>query len=200
VPNDISAAAFWMVAAAVHPDAELLLTGVGVNPTRAGIIEALRAMGVDIAVQEERTVGGEPVADIVVRSSQLEGIEIGGDLIPRLIDEIPALALAAAFARGTTIIRDAQELVVKESDRAASTASELSALGAKVSARDDGLVIEGGAGITGGDARSHGDHRLAMTLAVAGLVARDAVRVDDAECAAVSYPGFWEHVQQVAGA
>ncbi len=199
VPNDISAAAFWMVAAAVHPDAELHLTGVGVNPTRSGVIDALREMGADVSVEEERTVAGEPVADIVVRSSELRGIEIGGDMIPRLVDELPALAVAAAFARGTTVIRDAAELAVKESDRIASTVNELSALGVKISPREDGMIVEGGTGIAGGDARSYGDHRLAMALAIAGLTSREGVRVDEAECVSVSYPTFWEHLASMSG-
>jgi 3-phosphoshikimate 1-carboxyvinyltransferase len=197
VPNDISAAAFWMVAAAVHPDAELRLTGVGVNPTRSGAIEALRAMGADLDVEEERTVGGEPVADIVVRSSRLEATEIAGDLVPRLLDEIPVLAVAAAFAHGKTIIRDAQELVVKESDRVATTASELAAMGANIEPRPDGLVIEGGTRLNGGDVRSFGDHRLAMALAVAALAGSGGVTIEDAEAVTVSYPAFWQDLDRI---
>ena len=144
VPNDISAAAFWMVAAAVHPDAELRLTGVGMNPTRTGIVEVLRAMGADLSVEEERQVAGEPVADIVVRSSRLHGTRIDGEMIPRLIDEVPALAVAAAFAEGETEIRDASELRVKESDRIATTVSQLAALGVSISEHEDGMTVEGG--------------------------------------------------------
>jgi 3-phosphoshikimate 1-carboxyvinyltransferase len=199
VPNDISAAAFWMVAAAVHPDAEVRITGVGVNPTRTGIIDALRAMGADLAVEEERIVGGEPVADVVVRSSQLEGTVVEGDLVPRLLDEAPVLAVAAAFAQGTTEIRDAGELVVKESNRVATTASQLAALGVRIRERPDGMIIEGGEGIAGGNARSFGDHRLAMALAVAGVTGRGAVTVEGAECVAVSYPEFWEHLESLSG-
>ena len=199
VPNDISAAAFWMVAAAVHPDAEVRITGVGVNPTRTGIIDALRAMGADLAVEEERVVGGEPVADIVVRSSQLAGTVVEGDLVPRLLDEVPVLAVAAAFASGTTEIRDAGELVVKESNRVATTASQLAALGVRIREHGDGMIIEGGSGIAGGNGRSFGDHRLAMALAVAGLAGRGAVTVEDAECVAISYPSFWEHLELISG-
>jgi 3-phosphoshikimate 1-carboxyvinyltransferase len=199
VPNDISAAAFWMVAAAVHPDAEVRITGVGVNPTRTGIIDALRAMGADLSVEEERIVGGEPVADVVVRSSQLEGTVVEGDLVPRLLDEAPVLAVAAAFAQGTTEIRDAGELVVKESNRVATTASQLAALGVRIRERPDGMIIEGGGGIAGGNARSFGDHRLAMALAVAGVTGRGAVTVEGAECVAVSYPEFWEHLESLSG-
>jgi 3-phosphoshikimate 1-carboxyvinyltransferase len=188
-----------MVAAAVHPDAELRLTGVGVNPTRTGIIDALRAMGADIAVEEERLVGGEAVGDIVVRSSQLEGTVVEGDLVPRLLDEVPVLAVAAAFARGTTEIRDAEELVVKESNRVATTVSQLAALGVRIRERPDGMMIEGGTGITGGNARSFGDHRLAMALAIAGLAGAGAVTIQGAECVAVSYPDFWTHLAAISG-
>jgi 3-phosphoshikimate 1-carboxyvinyltransferase len=198
VPNDISAAAFWMVAAIVHPDAELRISGVGVNPTRTGVIDALRAMGADIAVEEERVVGGEAVGDIVVRSSQLEGTVVEGDLVPRLLDEVPVLAVAAAFARGATEIRDAAELVVKESNRVATTVSQLAALGVRIRERPDGMMIEGGSGIAGGNARSFGDHRLAMALSVAGLAGTGAVTVDGAECVAVSYPEFWVHLAAIS--
>ncbi len=199
VPNDISAAAFWMVAAAVHPDAEVRLTGVGTNLTRTGIIDALRAMGADVEVHEDRTVGGEPAADIVVRSSRLQATEAGGAMIPRLLDEIPVLAVAAMFARGTTVIRDAQELAVKESNRIATTASQLRAIGAAIEETPDGMRIEGGTGAAGGQARSFSDHRLAMALAVAALAARGPVTIDEADAVSVSYPGFWEHLDQLSG-
>jgi 3-phosphoshikimate 1-carboxyvinyltransferase len=198
VPNDFSAAAFWIVAASVHPDAELRLTGVGVNPMRTGLLDALRMMGADISVEEERVVGGEPVADIVARSSRLEGIEATGDLVLRAMDEIPALAVAAAFAQGTTVIRDAQELRVKESDRIATVASQLAALGVRLDERDDGMTIEGGARVAGGAVRSFGDHRLAMALAAAALVGSGEVRIDEAEAASVSYPSFWEDLARVS--
>ena len=198
VPNDISAAAFWMVAAAAHPDAEIRLTGVGVNPTRTGIIDALRAMGADISVEEERVVGGEPVADIVARSSRLEGVEAGGELIPRLLDEVPVLGVAAALARGRTVIRDAQELAVKESDRVATTASQLAALGAHVTPTADGMIIDGGGGLRGGDVESFGDHRLAMALAIAGLAGAGDVRIAGADAVSVSYPSFWQHLDELS--
>jgi 3-phosphoshikimate 1-carboxyvinyltransferase len=192
VPNDLSAAAFWMVAAAVHPDAELRITGVGVNPTRTGVVDVLRAMGADLAIEEERTVGGEPVGDIVVRSSRLEGTHIGGELLLRAVDEVPVLAVAAAFAHGRTVIADASELRVKESDRITSVASQLTALGAHVEEQADGMTIEGGSPLKGGAVRSFGDHRLAMALAVAALAAGGEVRIDGAEAASVSYPAFWD--------
>jgi 3-phosphoshikimate 1-carboxyvinyltransferase len=198
VPNDISAAAFWMVAGAIHPDAEITLTGVGVNPTRTGIIDALRAMGADLELQEERTVGGEPVADITVRSSRLTGTTIGGDLVVRLMDEAPILGVAAAFAEGRTDIRDAADLRVKESDRIATVASQLRALGAQVTEREDGMTIEGGTRLAGGDVQSFADHRLAMALAAGALAASDEVRIEGAEAVAVSYPGFWDDLQRLS--
>jgi len=200
VPGDISAAAFWLVAALVHPDAEITVRGVGINPTRTGIIDALHAMGGQIEVRNPREEGGEPVADLVARSSRLRGTVIAGDLIPRLIDEIPVLALAAAFAEGDTIIADAAELRVKESDRIATTARELRRLGAEVEERPDGLVIHGGTRLRGAACASDGDHRLAMTVAVAGLLAEGETVVEDAGCVNVSYPTFWHDLAAIAGA
>jgi 3-phosphoshikimate 1-carboxyvinyltransferase len=198
VPNDISAAAFWMVAAAVHPDAELRLTGVGINSTRAGVIDALRTMGADLALEEERVVAGEPVADIVVRSSRLNGTVISGPTVLSAMDEVPALAVAAACADGTTEIRDAAELRVKESDRVRSVVSQLTALGVRIEERPDGMVVHGG-GLRGGEATAFGDHRLAMALAVAGLVSDDGVTVNEAECVSVSYPDFWTEIERLSG-
>ena len=197
VPNDISAAAFWMIAASAHPDAEIRLTGVGVNPTRTGVIDVLRMMGADLSVEEERQVAGEPVADLVVRSSRLEGAVIEGDLVPRLIDEIPVLAVAAAFASGATEVRDAQELAVKESNRITTLAAQLSRLGVAVTERDDGLTVEGSGGIKGGEADACADHRLAMALAVAGLASSHGVLVGDADAVNVSYPGFWSDLERL---
>jgi 3-phosphoshikimate 1-carboxyvinyltransferase len=198
VPNDISAAAFWIVAAAVHPDAEVHLTGVGINPTRSGLIDVLRSMGGDIDVEEERVVAGEPVADMVVRSSQLHGTVVEGDMIPRLLDEVPVLGVAAAFADGRTEIRDAAELVVKESNRLAAAASQLTALGATVASGADTMTIDGSNGLRGGDVESLGDHRLAMALGVAGLCASGEVRVHGAEAVAVSYPAFWDDLAKLS--
>ncbi len=198
VPGDISAAAFWMVAAAAHPDAELRLTSVGVNPSRSGIIDALRAMGARIAVEEERTWGCEPVADIVVRSSELRGTVIEGALIPRLIDEVPALAVAACLAEGETVIRDAGELRVKESDRIRATAGELRRLGAHIQELPDGMVIHGVGRLRGAACGSHGDHRLAMALAVAGLLAAGETTVRGAEAVSISYSSFWNDLDRAA--
>ncbi len=198
VPGDISAAAFWMVAAAAHPDAELRLTGVGVNPSRSGIIDALASMGASIAVEAERVWGCEPVADIVVRSSSLRGTVIEGPLIPRLIDEIPVLAVAACLAQGETVVREAGELRLKESDRIRTTVRELRRLGASIQELADGMVIEGMGSLKGGECSSHGDHRLAMTLAVAGLTAQEETIVRAAEASSVSYPGFWQHLEELS--
>ena len=198
VPGDISSAAFWLVAGAIVPGSELVVENVGVNPTRTGILEALEMMGADIELQNLREAAGEPVADILVRySSELRGCTIAGDLIPRLIDEIPILAVAAAFANGTTIIRDAAELRVKESDRLAVTATELNRMGAQITELPDGLEITGGTPLTGADVDSYTDHRIAMSLAIAALNATGITNIHRAEAAAISYPNFTTTLQQV---
>ncbi len=194
VPGDFSGAAFWLVAGALHPDAEIVLPGVGVNPTRTGLLDALQEMGADIAVSGEREVGGEPVADLTVRSSKLKGIVVEGPAVVRLIDEVPALAVAAALARGRTVIRDVGELRVKESDRILATAQELRWLGARVEERPEGLMIEGVGAFQGAPCDSRGDHRLALALAVAGAVAQGETALSGAEAASISYPGFWRHL------
>ena len=197
VPGDISSAAFWLVAGVCHPDAQVRIQGVGINPSRTGILEALEAMGASITIENRRTQGGEPVADLIARSSSLQATEIGGDLVPRLIDEVPALSLAACFAQGTTVVRDAAELRVKESDRIRTTARELSRLGARIEELPDGLRITGGAALQGATCRSYGDHRLAMTLGVAGLLAQGATTVRGAQAASVSYPSFWTDLNRL---
>ena len=194
VPGDMSAAAYWIVAAVLHPDAEITVRNVGVNPTRAGILEVLEDMGAAIAYENRREVGGEPVADLRVCSSRLKGVTVGGDLIPRTIDELPLVALVGALAKGETIIRDAEELRLKESDRIAMTALELRKLGASVEERADGMRIQGGQVLTGAPVQSHTDHRLAMTLAVGGLLATGETAIDGAEAANISYPEFWAHL------
>lgn len=199
VPGDISSAAFWLVAGAIVPDSELVIENVGVNPTRTGILEALAMMGADIGLENERVVAGEPVADLRVRSSSLKGCTIAGDLIPRLIDEIPILAVAAVFAQGTTIIRDAAELRVKESDRIAVMANQLNQMGAKVTELPDGLEIVGGSPLIGTDVDSHTDHRIAMSLAIAALNASGTTIIHGAEAAAISYPDFVTTLQKVCG-
>ena len=192
VPADISSAAYWLVAAVCHPDAEVTVMGVGTNPTRTGILDVLRSMGADISVTNERTEGGEQVADLVARSSQLQATEIAGDMIPRLVDEVPVLALAACFAKGVTVIRDAAELRVKESDRLQASAKELNRMGAVVEELDDGLRIAGGKALIGASCRSYSDHRIAMTMGVAGLLATGETTIAGADAASISYPSFWD--------
>lgn len=198
VPGDPSSAAFWWVAAAIHPAAEITTTGVCLNPTRTGALDVLRAMGAQIHVNNERKEGEEPVGDITVRGGPLTATTIAADLIPRLIDEIPVLAVAAAYAHGTTVIKDAAELRAKESDRIATVASELGKLGAQITPTEDGLIIEGGGELHGNVVQSYGDHRLAMALAVAALTAEGTTEIMEAESVAVSYPTFWAHLDAVA--
>ena len=199
IPGDISSAAFWMVAGLCHPDSRVLVRGVGLNPSRTGVIDALMAMGAGdgLRILEERVEGGEPVADLLITPAKLKGTEIGGDLIPRILDEIPVLAVAACFAEGDTVIRDAAELRVKESDRIATTVEELGRLGASIEAFEDGMVVHGTGRLTGVPCYSHGDHRLAMALAIAGLAADGTTTVHGAEDASVSYPEFWEDLESL---
>jgi len=200
VPGDVSAAAFWLVAGAIHPDAELVLRDVGVNPTRRAVIDILRSMGADI---EERPVGGaddgvgEPIADFVVRSSNLRAVELGPADVAAAIDEIPVLCLAAAAATGTTVIRGAGELRHKESDRIAGTAAGLRALGARVEVDGDDIRILGGGILDGAETDSLDDHRLAMTFAIAGLVAKGVTTVGRPSSTAISYPGFFDDLERV---
>ncbi|MDJ0515556.1 MAG: 3-phosphoshikimate 1-carboxyvinyltransferase [Trichodesmium sp. MO_231.B1] len=197
VPGDISSAAFWLVAAAIVPGSELVIENVGVNPTRTGILEVLEIMEANIIQENQRIVAGEPVADLRVRYSPLKACEISGSIIPRLIDEIPILAVAAMFAKGTTVIRDAAELRVKESDRLAVMATQLQKLGARVTELPDGLEITGGISITGTDVESDGDHRIAMSLAIAALNATGITNIHQAEAASISYPNFAKTLQQI---
>ncbi len=200
VPGDVSAAAFWLVAGSIHPDAELVLHDVGVNPTRRAVIDLLRRMGADI---DERPAGGtddgvgEPVADLVVRSAPLHGADIGPADVAAAIDEIPVLCLAAAMAEGTTTIRGAGELRHKESDRIAGIAAGLTALGARVEIDGDDLRIEGGARLRGAATDSLDDHRLAMTFAIAGLIADGDTSIERPGSAAISYPGFFDDLERV---
>ncbi|MBI2864451.1 MAG: 3-phosphoshikimate 1-carboxyvinyltransferase [Chloroflexi bacterium] len=195
VPGDISSAAFWLVAGAIHPDAEICIPNVGVNPTRTGVLDVLEMMGARVRWERQRTEGGEPVADLRVSTGNLAGIEIKGELIPRLIDEIPVIAVAAALAKGKTIIGDAGELRVKESDRIETILAGLSRLGARVEALPDGMIIYGGARLRGAEVDSYGDHRLAMAFAVAGLAADGETRIQGSEAVDVSYPGFWKDIE-----
>jgi len=201
VPGDVSGAVFWLVAAAIHPDAELTLRNVGTNPTRRAIIDLLRRMGAEIEVRPVGAAGdeecGEPLADLVVRSSTLRGIDVTAAEVAAAIDEIPALCLAAAVASGRTVIRGVGELRHKESDRVAGIAAGLAALGARVTVVGDTIEIDGGRALTGATVETHDDHRLAMTFAVAGLVARGETVVRDPGSADVSYPGFFGELERV---
>lgn len=190
VPGDISSAAFPLVAALLVADSEITLEGVGVNPTRTGLLDVLAAMGAGITQENRHEQGGESVADLVVQSTSLVGTEIGGDTVVRMIDEFPILAVAATQAHGTTIVRDARELRVKETDRIATVVAELRKLGAEIAAREDGFVVEGPTRLSGATVDSHGDHRLGMALAVAGLVAEGEPVIENAGCIADSFPGF----------
>jgi 3-phosphoshikimate 1-carboxyvinyltransferase len=189
VPADISSAAFFLVAASIAPGSELLLTHVGVNPTRTGVIDILRLMGADLRLLNERVVGGEPVADILVRHAPLHGIDIPRELVPLAIDEFPALFIAAACAEGRTVLRGAEELRVKESDRIASMAEGLSTLGVRNEVLDDGIIIDGGP-LSGGTIRTFHDHRIAMAFAIAALRAESEICVLDCDHVATSFPGF----------
>jgi 3-phosphoshikimate 1-carboxyvinyltransferase len=190
VPADISSAAFFVAAALLVPGSEVVLDEVGVNPTRTGLLAILGRMGAEIEIEHAEESGGEPVASLRIRPAPLRATEIGGAEIPLAIDELPLAALTACFAEGTTTIRDAEELRRKESDRIATVTAALTALGGKVEPTADGMVIEGTGGLRGGTVESHGDHRIAMLGAVAGLASREGVEVRGMEAAAVSYPGF----------
>jgi len=198
IPNDFSSAAFFIVAALLIPQSELRLVNVGVNPTRTGLLDVLTQMGARIVVENQREQAGEPIGNIIVSAcDDLRGVEIGGDLIPRMIDEFPILAIAATQARGETLVRDARELRVKESDRIATLAHELRALGAQIEERADGFVIAGPTPLRGARVFAHNDHRLAMSLAIAGLLARGDTIIEGWECVADSFPNFAEMLEQL---
>ena len=198
VPGDISSASFWIVAAVAHPNAKIRLNNVGINPSRSAIIDILKIMGGNISLENNRTEGGEPVADILVESSDLTATDVEGDLIPIIQDEIPILALAACIAKGTTTIKNAEDLRNKESDRLNTTALELSNLGAKVTEHADGLSIHGTGYLNGGSGSSHNDHRIAMTLGIAGLLSKHEVTVKGADVVDISYPDFWRDLEFIA--
>ena len=199
VPGDISSAAYWLVAGAIVPNSDLLILNVGVNPTRTGILEVLIEMGADITLENPREITGEPVADLRVRSSQLKACAIGGAIIPRLIDEIPILAVAASLAEGTTIIRDAAELRVKESDRITITAKCLNQMGGSITELPDGMEIKGGCSLIGAEVDSCDDHRIAMSMAIAALIAKGQTVISHAEAVAISYPSFIPTLQKIYG-
>lgn len=197
VPGDISSAAFFLVAGAICEDSKITLENVGVNPTRDGIIEVLHNMGASITLMPNEDSQSEPTATITIETSTLRGTTIEGDIIPRLIDEIPILALLATQANGKTIIKDAEELKVKETDRITAVVDELKKLGANIEATEDGMIIEGPTPLRGASLKTYGDHRIGMMGAVAALITDGAVTLDDAECIAVSYPSFFEHIEEV---
>lgn len=197
VPGDISSAAFFIAAGLLVPGSEILLKHVGINPTRDGIITVCRDMGADITLLNENTDSGEPTADILVRSSTLRGTEIGGSIIPTLIDELPVIAAMACFAEGQTVIRDAGELKVKESNRIEVMVRNLSAMGADVTETEDGMIIRGGRPLHGAVIDSKLDHRIAMTFAVAGLCAEGETEIKGAECVNISYPGFYQDLERL---
>ncbi|WP_044748064.1 3-phosphoshikimate 1-carboxyvinyltransferase [Bacillus alveayuensis] len=199
VPGDISSAAFFLVAGAIVPNSEITLKNVGLNPTRTGIIDVLKQMGADITIENIQNEESEPMGDITVRTSELNGIEIGGELIPRLIDEIPIIALLATQAEGTTVIKDASELKVKETNRIDTVVSELKKLGADIEATEDGMIIRGKTKLKANNLMvdSYGDHRIGMMLAVAACITEGGLTLNRPEAIAVSYPSFFAHLQQL---
>lgn len=197
VPGDISSAAYFIAAALLVPDAELLIKNVGINPTRAGFLEVCRAMGADITLLNESAEGGEPHADLLVKSSNLKGTTIQGNLIPTLIDEIPMIAVMAAFAEGTTVIQDAAELKVKETNRIDTVTCNLKAMGAKITPTEDGMIIEGGAGLNGAEIKSFLDHRIAMAFSIAGLASQGETIIQESQCVDVSYPSFFSTLEEI---
>ena len=198
VPGDLSAAAFWLVAGALHPSAEIRITGVGVNPTRTALLDVLAASGIEVERRRPRLEGAEPVADLAVHTAREPGaFVVGGARVAELIDELPVLAVAAAVVPGTSRVTDAGELRVKESDRVSAMAEGLTAMGADVVERPDGWEVRGGRRLHGARVGSHGDHRVAMALAIAGLLADGETEIEDAECVAISYPGFWDALERL---
>ncbi|MEE8423757.1 MAG: 3-phosphoshikimate 1-carboxyvinyltransferase [Thermodesulfobacteriota bacterium] len=197
IPGDISSAAFFIVASIILSDSTLTIKNVGLNPTRTGIISLLKRMGAKIDIRNERDKGGEPVGDIIIRSGQLKGIDIGAEDIPWMIDEIPILCIAASLAEGRTVIRGAEELRVKESDRIAVMTEELTKLGIRIEEKRDGMVINGAKGFKGASCDSHGDHRVAMALTIAGLKANEESAIENSGCVDTSFPGFQDLLESI---
>ncbi len=197
VPGDISSAAYFIAAGLIVPNSEILIKNVGINPTRDGILKVALEMGGDITILNERTDGGEPTADLLVKSSTLHGITIEGGIIPTLIDEIPVIAVMAAAAEGVTTIKDAAELKVKESDRIAIVTENLSEMGCDITPTDDGMIIRGGKPLHGGTLNSYLDHRIAMSFAIAALIAEGETHMKDAECVDISYPTFYHDLNSL---
>ncbi|HIR04745.1 MAG TPA: 3-phosphoshikimate 1-carboxyvinyltransferase [Candidatus Copromonas faecavium] len=197
VPGDISSAVYFVAAALILPNSEVLIKNVGINPTRAGLLTVCKNMGAQISLVNESHEGSEPTADLLVHSSNLKGTVIEGDLIPAMIDELPTVALMACFAEGTTVIRDAAELKVKESNRIAIMVENLSAMGADIVETEDGMIIHGGKPLHGAVIDSHKDHRIAMTFAVAALAAGGETEILDADCVSISYPRFYDELNRL---
>ena len=197
VPGDISSAAYFIAAGLIVPDSEILVENVGINPTRAGILRVCEDMGGDITLLNERTEGGERIADVLVRTSRLHGTTIEGDIIPTLIDEIPVIAVMAAMAEGTTIIKDAAELKVKETDRIETVTDNLKAMGCDVTPTEDGMIINGGKPLHGASIHTLLDHRIAMAFSIAALVAEGTTKILDSKCVDVSYPTFYDTFEQL---
>ena len=197
VPGDISSAAYFIAAALMVPGSEVLIRNVGVNPTRDGMIRVCQSMGADLTLENVRSREAEPMADLLVRHSSLKGVEIGGEIIPALIDELPMIAAMACAAQGTTVIKDAAELKVKESNRIRIMVENLSAMGADIRETEDGMIIEGGRPLHGASVDSHLDHRIAMTFAVTSLIADGVTTIKDADCVRISYPGFYQDLSRL---
>ena len=197
VPGDISSAAYFLAAGLMIPNSEIMIKNVGINPTRDGILRVAKEMGGDITILNEKTSGGEPTCDLLVRSSSLKGVTIGGEIIPTLIDEIPMIAVMACFAEGITTIKDAQELKVKESNRIDTVVTNLKAMGAHIEATDDGMIIEGGDPLHGAVIDSHLDHRIAMSFAIGALGADGETRIEGADCVKISYPEFYQTLEKL---
>jgi 3-phosphoshikimate 1-carboxyvinyltransferase len=200
IPADFSSASFPMVAASLLPGSRITLEGVGVNHTRTGLLDVLASMGSDITVDNQHMVGNEPVADLVIQSARLHGVNIGSEMVARMIDEFPILAVAATQATGATKITGAQELRVKETDRISTVVEELSKLGARIKATEDGFLVQGPTVLEGTTVSSHGDHRLAMALCVAGMIAKGRTQIDDIDCVNDSFPGFIRLMKQLGAA
>jgi 3-phosphoshikimate 1-carboxyvinyltransferase len=199
VPSDISSAAYFIAAGLIVPNSEIVIKNVGINPTRDGILHICRQMGADITLDNVKDLGGEPTADIIVHHSELHGVEIGGSIIPTLIDEIPMIAVLACFAKGQTVIRDASELKVKESNRIDVMVDNLSRMGADITATADGMIINGGKPLHGAVIDSKSDHRIAMSFTVASLLAEGDTRIQNSECVSISYPDFYNDINKLIG-
>jgi 3-phosphoshikimate 1-carboxyvinyltransferase len=197
VPGDISSAAYFIAAGLIVPNSELVIKNVGINPTRDGILRVCQQMGAKITLENVIDNGGEPVADLVVKYSELKGVEIGGDIIPTLIDEIPIIAILACAAKGQTVIKDAAELKVKESNRIDVMVNNLSRMGADITATEDGMIINGGKNLHGTTIESRADHRIAMSFAIASLIAEDDMIIREAECVDISYPNFYSDLDSL---